>query len=175
MVIFFPDKSINWTEIAREILDDRVTDESREQLYAFVKSTVSDTMTKLLEIMAVFISDLDSIFPHLLSILDQASQRKLDESDETISSAVGRLMLRLAFDKLDVSSVEEPEVTEAAVVNCNRAKSAKENPEVTVIGPSTPAPTSTTTMTNESESDFSANDTQVTVKQRSSHRIFNSF
>lgn len=102
--------SIDWTRVGKEITQNRVGTETREKLVGFMKNTLSDLMTKILEIMAVYISDLENIFPRILKTLEENSVVDSDDLNQVMSDSIGRTMMVFALNKLNIASVGKPAV-----------------------------------------------------------------
>lgn len=142
-------------------MDNDVTLESREKLINFVKGTVSDLMTKLLEIITMYISNLDNIFPHLINIFRKNSLFKSNRLNEIVSEKMGKIMLRFALNKLGIQLVESPTINKPVIINYSTNETEEEEQQAvnnnTMLNATIEKPVKL-------KNNFGLNKTQVIVK-----------
>ncbi|XP_008211345.1 uncharacterized protein LOC100679922 [Nasonia vitripennis] len=94
------DIEIDWELIKKEIMANDVAAENKEKLSNFMKNSMSDIITKILESMTRYVARIDNTFPFFKNILKKNTPSTDDKISEKISDLMGKKVLKLALREL---------------------------------------------------------------------------
>lgn len=100
MFTIVSDIEMDWELIKKEIMANNVTTENKEKLSNFMKNSMSDIITKVLESMTRHVARTDNAFPYFKNILKKNTPSTDAKINEKISDLMGKKILKLALKEL---------------------------------------------------------------------------
>ncbi|XP_058790024.1 uncharacterized protein LOC131663570 [Phymastichus coffea] len=92
---------IDWHEVKTEIDEAKVSRKNQKLLSDFVQASMSEVLTKLLEVMTNHITDMNKVLNSFASVL-QENVLHGENSYEKISDFIGKNILKFALEKMSI-------------------------------------------------------------------------
>lgn len=128
---------MDWELIKKEIMANNVTTGNKEKLSNFMKNSMSDIITKILDSMTRYVARIDNTFPFLKNILKKNTLPTDDKINEKISDLMGKKVLKLALREIYIipntdedDSKETNDETKATYAKVDDVKAEETETEV---------------------------------------------